>query len=265
MAGISYDYDERKKKLTEDDDCPIEKSELCYWLAEGDCDKCYVSKVKDPDTRLGMAKNWKIMLSNLPENVDDLGNSETCVFCKGEPNKTDCYATLDLAHPDPPAKKGLIFGFGKKVRIPVGSMFALKLACCKKCRNKMRMANLASGIIFVIMIAVGLLLGCLPDGPAYAAGGENILLMAFIYIVGFAVGGFFLGKAIGKQLTKNLAKTVKSDPREIPMVAEMFANRWFIYDSGKEANDARLFFSNKKDFKNVFPPEEFCVDSKIEE
>lgn len=264
MPGISYDYDE-KSPSTAEQECPIKNSELCYWLAEGECYKCYANKVKDFGTREGMARNWKIMLSNLPENVDDLGNSETCVFCKGEPNKTECYATMDLAHPDPPAKKGLIFGFGKKVRIPVGSMFSLKLACCKKCRNKIRFAYLSSALIFIIMIAVGFLLGCLPGGPAYAAGEENTLVIALIYIIGFAVGGHFLGKAIGKKIMAHTAKVVNLDPRKIPTVAEMFANRWFIFDNGKATDEVKLFFSNKKDFKNVFPPENFCVDSKNEE
>ena len=264
MPGISYDYDDQDKKLDKDDECPIRRSELCYWLAEENCERCYVHGIKDADARKLMLRNWKVMLSNLPENIDDLGNSDTCVLCKGEPNKTECYATFDLAHPDPPAKKGLILGFGKKVRIPVGSMFSVPLACCKECRRKLRMVGWSFAVIFIAMFVLGIVvtyfLGSVEGAPE-----GSLLLIGLGILAALGIAGFFIGKAVSNVIARKVAKELHYDLREIPLIREMFANGWFVYDNGKTTDEFKLFFKNKKDFKNVFPPENFCVDSKNEE
>ena len=86
MPGVVYEDDYKDPiKLGREDPCPIEGSELCYWLAEGNCDTCYVSRIKMAEDRERMLKNWRVTLSNLPKEFDDLGNSEKCVLTKGEP------------------------------------------------------------------------------------------------------------------------------------------------------------------------------------
>ena len=262
MPGVVYDYQGQPGESRE---CPVKNTEICYWIGEGKCSKCYLHTIKDLQTREGMLNHWRVMLSNLPEDIDDLGNSDTCVLCKGhEPNKTDCWAMTDLAHPDPPAKKGMIFGIGKKIPIPVGSMFTLHLAVCRDCRRKIRNIDLISILWFIGMIAVGMLLLMTPIMIPFGEGG---ILVGLGIVAACAVAGWFIGKACAKAYAKKVAGSVHIDLREIPQIGRMFRNRWFIYDGNRntKATEFKLFFSNKKDFKNVFPPKDFAVDSEDSE
>ena len=126
---------ERTKK-----DCKLLGTEICAYAGCEGCEKCFVSDraYKKADME-EINESWKITLSYLPENVDELHTSDKCWLCKGERRDASCFAVLDLGHPEPEYKKGMFFGFGKKVRAQIGSLLSLPIACCSKCRNRFRM------------------------------------------------------------------------------------------------------------------------------
>ena len=263
MSGVTYDYDDDRRDQ-EQKECVIKDSELCYWLRDNGCLPCPVYRMKDPADREMALRNWRVMLSNLPEDIDELGNSDTCVLCKGEAKKATCYASVDMAHPDPPAKKGVIMGFGKKVRIPVGSMFTVNMAVCKDCKKAYNKIDLSFLLWFVGMIAGGILSVCIPAiaNPIAQAGG---MPLAILLLVGFAVGGYFIGRGVSKYAKKKASKKCKIDLSEVPQIKKMLQNGWFFFQDEKNADNAKMFFSKKKQFKNVFPPEKTGVDSQIVE
>ena len=270
MPGVVYEDDYNDPvKLGREDPCPIEGSELCYWLAEGNCDTCYAARIKMAEDRERMLKNWRVTLSNLPKEFDDLGNSDTCVLTKGEPVKADCYASTYMAHPDPPAKKGIILGFGKKVRIPVGSMVNLHMAISKKCRNRFRLMSLID-ILMVLVLGAGAAVAVFT--PAFASlftNGAIHFIIGLLIVIGAGVAGYYLGRKLRSVLREKYSKEMRVDLREVPVIAEMMDRGWFFYDNsrGGKGDPARLelFFDRKKDFKNIFPPEDFSVDSKKSE
>ena len=95
--------------------CPIADSELCEWLGRNGCYQCYISTLKTPEAKEKALSNWKTTLSYLPNNIDELHSTGKCQFCKSEePEEMDGYATFEIAHSEPYAEKGLIFGLGKR-------------------------------------------------------------------------------------------------------------------------------------------------------
>ena len=76
---------------------------------------------------------------------------------KEKKNKKAAYAIVEIAHPDPPHESGEMFGFGKKIRRPVGSMIQVPVAVCKDCKRRL---DLLDNLRFIGMGA-GFLLGLL--------------------------------------------------------------------------------------------------------
>ena len=270
MPGVVYEDDYKDPvKLGKEDECPIRGSELCYWLGEGNCDTCYVSRIKLAEDRERMLKNWRITLSNLPEDFDSLGNSETCVLTKGEPVKADCYASCYMAHPDPPAKKGIILGFGKKIRIPVGSMVNMHMAISKKCRNRFRLMSFIEVIMTLVLGAIAAVIVCSPAVTSLFTQSGVHVIIGLMIVIGAGIGGYFLGKKLRTYLRKKYSREMCVDLREVPIIKEMMDRGWFFYDNAKggkgDPAKMELFFDRKKDFKDIFPPKDFLVDSKIGE
>ena len=89
--------------------CPISDSELCDWLGKKGCYQCYISTLKTETQKTDALERWKVTLSYLPDNIDDLHTSDECQFCKDEkPEKAQYYATFEMAHPEPYAEKGCL-------------------------------------------------------------------------------------------------------------------------------------------------------------
>lgn len=247
MAQFEY-FDEEDER-NEKEECPIKDSEACYWLGDGNCGSCYVSKVKDNGDKERVLKNWRTTLSYLPEDIDELHKSETCVLCKGkEPGKREYYVSIDMAHPEPKTKKGFLLGFGKKVRIPVGSIFTVRASCCADCKKKVQTVDMMPIIMLILFFVAGLVsMFVQPFAKLLAVGGE---LVPILFIVGVTVLGYFVGKAMQKSMKQKLEKEVKINLREIKLIDEMLNNGWFYFSENK--TEPKLFFEKKKNFKDVF-------------
>ena len=79
---------ERTKK-----DCKLLGTEICAYAGCEGCEKCFVSDraYKKADME-EINESWKITLSYLPENVDELHTSDKCWLCKGERRDASCFA-----------------------------------------------------------------------------------------------------------------------------------------------------------------------------
>lgn len=251
MDNNRYDEQERKE-------CCICDSELCYWLGDKGCSNCYISTLKSDEEKQKALENWKIMLSNLPENIDELHESDDCVLCKGTPGKGKYYAAADMAHPDPESKKGMILGFGKKVRVPVGSLFTLKLKACKECRRSIALIDYSFLITLVIFIAAGLITVSVPTVTDALLAINDFMTIAVLAI--FIAGGYGIGKLFSYLFRKKAEARMNIDLKDIPLVRRMLANRWFFFQENKGI--PKIFFSKKKDFKNIFRKEDISQAEK---
>lgn len=236
-------------------ECPIADSELCAWVGKNGCMPCYIRAMKDESDKQKALENWKVMLSNLPADIDSLHESEKCVLCKGEIHDRECYASVDMAHPDPKTMKGMIFGFGKKIRTPVGSLATIHMAACNKCKREYTLMESFIWIFLVGMLALSLVLMVVPSIANPLSNINPALPAAFV--VGLTVLGYFLGKSISSLYRKKICEDVKVDLLEIPHIRNMMDKGWFFFQDNK--GQPKLFFSRKKTFGRLF-----CCEPKLD-
>lgn len=240
-------------------ECPIADTELCYWIGKNGCTPCYIRSIKDKDDKMKALENWKVMLSNLPADIDSLHESDKCVLCKGEPNDRECYASIDLAHPEPKAMKGMFFGFGKKVRTPVGSLVTVNMAACKKCRNKHFLMDALLWIFLLGMLVLAFILVSIPSFSTPMSNASPLYPVLFVVVLG--VLGYFLGKSISTIYRKKINQEVKTDLTEITLINYMINKGWFYFQDNKGV--PKLFFKTKKTFGRLFP-ENCDLDGNVE-
>jgi uncharacterized membrane protein len=241
MSKAELDREERQE-------CPIADSELCNWIGKNGCMPCYVRTLKEDDDKIKALENWQVMLSNLPSDIDSLHESEKCVLCKGEIHDRDCYASVDMAHPEPKHMKGMIFGFGKKIRTPVGSLVTVNMAACSKCRKEFTLMESFTWIFLVGMLVLSLILMMVPALVNSMASVSAVL--PALFVVALTVLGYFLGKSISALYRKKISDDMKVDLLEIPLIRNMVDKGWFFFQENKGA--PKLFFSRKKTFSRLF-------------
>ncbi|MEI6101158.1 MAG: hypothetical protein WCP73_04895 [Eubacteriales bacterium] len=241
------EYDEEVQQELKSE-CPIADSELCNWTGKDGCMPCYIRTLKYDEEKEKALKSWRVMLSNLPRDIDSLHESKKCVLCKGEPNDTDCYATVDMAHPEPKTLKGMIFGFGKKVRTPVGSLVTIHMSSCNSCKKKITLMDSWMWILLVGFVALAFVLVSI---PAIVEPLINInQLLPVLFVILLAVIGYVSGKSVTTSYRKKISSGVKTDLSEIPLIRMMLDRGWFYFQDNK--GQPKLFFKKKKTFGNFF-------------
>lgn len=241
MGNTNYDprqNEEMKKR------CPIADSELCDWLGKNGCYQCYISSLKSDNKKEEALEHWKVTLSYLPDNIDDLHLSDECQFCKNEkPEKAEYYATFEMAHPEPYAEKGMILGLGKKVRTPIGSLLSIQAGIGKECKKAFRMADtLQLGTFLGFLVAAFVLLMIPQIGQAMA---NWMAFMPYIFIALMLLAGYFLGKNLAASHLKKIKKRVKVDLTEIPQIRQMLNRGWFFFQTGSDGMP-KVFFHKTK-------------------
>ena len=229
-------------------ECPIVDSELCYWVGKNGCMPCYIQGLRDDDDKRKALENWKVMLSNLPADIDSLHESEKCVLCKGEGRGTECYASVDMAHPEPKSMKSMFFGIGKKVRSPVGSLVTINLASCNECRKKYKMMDSLMWIILFGMVALAFVLASIPVVIGPLSSLNQLLPIALV--AGMALLGYLLGRWATNRYRKKISPDVVVDIAEIPLIKSMFDKGWTIFQDNQ--GRPKLFFKTKKTFGRLF-------------
>ena len=233
--------------------CGLTGSKLCDFLGCDGCENCVFSKGLDKHADpVKMADNWEVTLSYLPEDIDEVHDTETCVFCGKK--HADGYAVLSLAHPEPEYKKGLILGLGKKVRNPVGSLIDVPIACCKDCKRAMIMKDIiqiGGGVLAVAIAIVVLLI------PGVEAALSNINWSLPIVTFGaITIAGIVAAYFIGEKYQKKLDNRIIADALRIPQIVKALQNGWFPIPEVKRGF-VKLTFSKNKIRKNFryFPKE----------
>jgi len=224
--------------MAKSEECVISDSALCKWI-NSDCDKCYMSKMKD-DTAIKGLSDFEVTLSLLPPDFDDL-QGEECQFCKGEKNKRAGFATIDLAHSEPKSETGMFFGFGKKIRRKVGSYMFTSISICRECRKAFRIAELLKWFTSIVAFAIA--------AAVAAISGINDSLNGFIIfgiLVLAVIAGYLIGGVITNEYIKSKKDRMRFDVFEIPIGAEMKENGWFKLQEG-----SRYLFTKKPQNRRV--------------
>lgn len=229
-------------------ECPIADSELCGWSGRNGCVPCYVRNLKDDDEKKRALENWNVMLSNMPREIDSLHHSEKCVLCKGERNDATCYASVDMAHPEPKTMKGMFFGFGKKIRTPVGSLATIHMASCDSCKRKSVLMDAWLWIFLAGFIVLAFVLISIPAIAQPISSANELLAVVFVVVV--VLIGYLVGKAVTDWYHKKVSREVKVDLSEIPLIRMMLDRGWFYFQDTK--GQPRLFFKKKKTFGDFF-------------
>jgi hypothetical protein len=169
--------------------------------------------------------------------------SEECLFCKKRPgNKKAGYATVDIAHPDPPHEKGPFFGLGKPSRVPVGSMVQLPVAICKDCKRRFTMIDNFKYYSLVVGFILGLFVVFLfrnTDYLQYAPEYISIVMVLFVMGIIYIAGGWYAKRLVEKD--KDLTYFRLFD---IPEMKGFSDKGWFVFQDDKEKT--RFYFSKKK-------------------
>lgn len=252
--------DEVLQELKEE--CPIADSDLCGWAGKNGCVPCYIRGLRDDDEKEKALKTWQVMLSNMPRDIDSLHKSEKCVLCKGEPNDATCYASVDMAHPEPKAMKGMFFGFGKKVRTPIGSLATIHMASCDSCRKKVALLDAWLWIFMAAFIVLAFVLISIPAIVQPIVSASELLAVVFVVAVVFV--GYLIGKSMTEAYRKKISEQVKVDPSEVPLIRMMKEKGWFFFQDNKGL--PRMFFKKKKTFGDFFcaTSNEGGQDGKVE-
>ncbi|MDL2237146.1 tripartite tricarboxylate transporter permease [Christensenellaceae bacterium OttesenSCG-928-K19] len=232
-----------------DSDCPISRSNLCYWLVEkGGCDKCYIRTLKTADQKQDAKGRWEETLSLLPQDIDETHQAEDCQFCKDEVHEADGYAVVEMAHPEPYFEKGMFFGLGKKVRTPVGSLLSLQFSVCPRCRKVMRMPDVIQVASILLGVVIGIILLMIPGISEKMA--DLFILLPAIFFVLIIVAGYYVGKNASMAYLKRNADRVKLDLSEVPMIAKLLSRGWFFFQMSGNGMP-RISFSKKKAYSRL--------------
>ncbi len=227
-----------KKKNTQ---CTIKDSALCNWVHKEDCANCYVMELSN-DEQADALKRWEVTQSLLPDDVDALHQSETCLFCVKDPLPRSCYATLDIANPEPESKKGMFFGIGKKVRSRIGSLIPLAISCCSRCRKVFFMADAIRYTTPLVFLVIGILLTLIP--PVHSLLNAAGALMSTLFVVAMFLIGILAGRVFFNLYVKNKGREVRLNVFDIPIVAKMQDMGWFLLEG--EGPVTKLIFSKNK-------------------
>ncbi len=225
--------------MAKNENCSASDSVLCKWL-DRDCKDCYIQTIKkdEADEALG---NFNVTLSLLPEGFDEL-QAEQCAFCKGEAkNKRAGFAIVDLAHSEPEYKRGMFFGFGKKVRQRVGSLMPVSISICRGCRTSLRLAETFKWLSILVLVGISVAVMCVPSVGMVISGVSSALPFGIVIVAGAL--GYYLGKVFSALYVKANSSRVAFNIFDIPAGAEMKRKGWFTLQDDGEVT--RVLFSKK--------------------
>jgi len=234
--------------MAKNEKCNITDSELCKWL-EKECADCFINSMKDKSDAENALENFKVTLSLLPENIDDL-LGEDCCFCVEDKQKRNGYAIIDMGHSEPENKRGMFFGLGKKVRQRIGSLMPFSISICRRCKSNFKKLEALKWVSLVLFIGIAVGLCFIPEINAVPALPYGVILIGGIigYIAGKALSQFFLN-AKSRQTYFNVF--------EIPVCAQLQEKGWFTVQDNNRVT--HFLFSKKPMMKKV---SELCKTAK---
>lgn len=211
-------------------DCSIRGSNLCWRFSGNGCDNCNFSGAKKERESQEACSRWEETLRLVPRDIDELIDSKTCWFCAGdEQEEADGYALLEMANPEPYFEKGIIFGYGKKVRSPVGSLLSIPIAVGKHCRHALRMLDIIQVGWLVGMFVLSILLLLIPQIATPMVNLFPLLPVGFVALMTGA--GYYIGRNLSLAYAMRHSDKVRFDPAEIPIIRKMMARDWYFFQT----------------------------------
>lgn len=235
-----------------DPKCTARGSDLCWKFAnDNGCETCYVKGLREDYAKDQACERWEQTVRLLPQNVDELSCTDTCQFCAGTNREpADGYAVIEMANPEPVHMKGVFFGYGKKVRTPVGSLVSLNIAIGKKCRRAFRMVEAIQIAWLVGMIVLALLLLSIPQIARPMSNAFALLPVVFLALM--AGAGYALGRNTAFAYMRKKSSEVNFDVGTIPVVAAMLSRDWFFFQTDRGM--PRMSFTKKRPVPGILPP-----------
>jgi hypothetical protein len=221
--------------------CQVSDSELCRWIGK-DCGECYIGGLKHKDDVEKMLSDFRVTLSLLPDDFDTLQGDECC-FCKGDVKKPRAgYAVVDLAHSEPENRRGMFFGFGKKVRQRIGSLMPVSISICRSCRRSLRMVEYLKWIVIAAFVALALGLCFVPAINAIPALPYGVVIAGFL-------AGYLVSRLVSDAYMKAKSQKTAFNVFEIPVGKKMQEIGWFtMQDTGPVT---RFIMSRKSYTKKI--------------
>lgn len=220
--------------MPKNEKCVVTDSTICKWL-DKDCKECYINEIKDDSEAKRVLEDFEVTLSLLPDDVDKL-QSDECCFCKNEPLKRACYATIDLGHKEPEHKRGMFFGIGKKVRQRIGSLLPVSISICAQCRKSFRIAEFLKWLMILIFGGIAVALCFIPAINANPALPYGVILLGILI-------GYVAGKMASTIFVNKKSEKTRFNVFDIPVCAKMKENGWFTVQD--EGSVTRFLFSRK--------------------
>lgn len=232
--------------------CGANGSDLCWKFANhGGCENCYLRAMKEVEAQEAACSQWDKTVRLLPTDIDRLSQSETSWFSVG-PDKepTDGYAVLDMANPEPYATKGLFFGYGKKIRTPVGSLVTLHIAIGKRGIRAFRALEWIRLGWLIGLIALAFVLLAIPQISRPMV--ELFILLPAIFLALMVAAGYAIGKSLAAVYMKRHANEINFDVTSIPLINEMLRRGWYFFQA--DHGRPRMTFTRKHSFGPLLPP-----------
>ncbi len=217
--------------------CLVSDSELCKWMGK-ECEDCYIHGLTSQEDAEKTLSDFRVTLSLLPEDFDTLQDDQ-CAFCKGETKKPRAgYAVIDLAHSEPEARKGMFFGFGKKVRQKIGSLMPVSISICKDCRRALRMAEYLKWIVIAAFVGLAIGLCFIPAINTIPALPYGVVIAGFL-------AGYLLSRVVSDAYMKAKSKKTAFNAFDIPVCNQMQEAGWFTM---QDTGPATRFIMSKKSY-----------------
>ena len=233
-------------------DCGIRGSNLCWRFADGGgCGTCTMAAVKKDRESAEARERWDETLALLPREIDTLAQGDTCLLCGGDDAEpADGYALLEMANIDPYYEKGVLFGYGKKVRSPVGSLVSVPIRVGRRCRRAYRMVEAIQICWPILMFLLSLLLLAVPQIGTPMGQLSPLLPVAFVVLM--VTAGYYLGRNLSLFYVERHQKDIRFDPARIPLIQAMLSRGWYFFQVNHGM--PRLTFSRTKPQGRLFPP-----------
>ena len=193
---------------------------------------------------------WAITKTLIPKAYDEVSVSNTCYFCKGEPEETTAYANIMLAHEEPITYKKTLFSLGKKnLRAQIGSLLPMSIPVCSRCRRVFKLITAIKWLTAAACTAAGYGIWVLIDKLGFL--GDKASPIFYLVIVLAAGFGYFLGKVVSVAYAKRQSERVHLDIFEIDILADMKEKGWFLLQDNSTSS-ALVFKKTLEDFGKVF-------------
>ncbi len=228
-------------------DCPYLDTGICDYAGSEGCKNCVLATVNEKEAE-DIANGWEVTQSYLPNDIDELHNSEYCQFCKDGKEKKDAYVLVEMAHHEPAFMSRKFFGLGPEVRAQVGSLLQIPVPICKKCRKLINKANNIKWIVTLCAIIVSMLVLAFIPSVTNAEGDLWYISFGVMIVSGFA--GYLIGTVFEKKIREQLKTEIK-DISEIMIIKKMLALGWYKFNATGVKAKSNYIIMKKKPREHV--------------